>query len=179
MRPRGDAYGHEVWDFHMKGEGYEVIEREDWLVDPSEVAPEVYFAQFEEWPEAERKGIAYVRGRVLDVGRGAGRVCLYLQSRKNLEVVGVDNSPLALKVAKARGVRKTRLLAFKDVDFAPRSFDMVVMNGNNFGLFANRRQAKRLLRKLHAMTTAAGRIVCSSVPPQDGRPGPPALPEME
>ncbi len=40
LRPRGDAYGHEeVWDFYTKGEGYEVIEREDGLVDLLEVAP--------------------------------------------------------------------------------------------------------------------------------------------
>ena len=79
--------------------------------------------------------------------------------------VGLPHEGRRPRSHRARGVRKTRLLAFEDVDFAPRSFDTVVMYGNNFGLFANRRQAKRLLRKLHAMTTAAGRIVCSSVDP--------------
>ena len=66
-------------------------------------------------------------GRVLDVGCGAGRVALYLQNERRLEVLGIDSSPLALRVAKARGARKTRLVAFKDVGFGPGSFDTVVM----------------------------------------------------
>jgi SAM-dependent methyltransferase len=165
LKAQKDAYGHEVWDYHTKGEGREVIEREDGLVDSSEVAPKGYFARFEEWPEVERKGIVHVCGRVLDVGCGAGRVALYLQREKRLDVLGVDNSPLALKVAKARGVRKTRLLAFEDIGFGPGSFDTVVMYGNNFGLFANRRWAKRLLRRLRRMTSPGAKIVCCSVDP--------------
>lgn len=83
------------------------MEREDDLIDPSEVAPRLYFAPFRHWPEVERKGIIHVKGRVLDVGGGAGRVAVYLQRRRGLDVMGVDASPLALKVARARGLRKT------------------------------------------------------------------------
>lgn len=118
MNPRRDAYGHGVWGY-VKREGYEIIEREDGFLEPSSVAPKAYFAEFRQWPEAERRGIVHARGRVLDVGCGAGRVSLYLQ-RKRVDVLGIDSSPLTLKVAKARGVKKTRLLSFNDVDLLNR-----------------------------------------------------------
>ena len=44
----------------------------------------------------------FVRGRVLDLGCGAGRVGLHLQSRGH-EVVGIDVSPLAVEIARRRG----------------------------------------------------------------------------
>jgi hypothetical protein len=80
-------------------------------------------------------------------------------------VLGIDSSPLALKVAKVRGVKKTRLLSFNDVDFERGSCDNVVMYGNNFGLFASWGCAKRLLKRLHRMTSPGAKIVCSSVDP--------------
>ncbi|MDG6982970.1 MAG: class I SAM-dependent methyltransferase [Nitrososphaerota archaeon] len=160
-----DAYGHEVWDYYTGRRGRETIEREDGLIDPSEGLPAGYFGSLKDWDPVERKGIAFVKGRVLDVGCGPGRVALYLQRHKKLRVLGIDSSPLALKVARARGVKRTRLLAFEDIDFAPGSFDTVVMYGNNFGLFGNRSKAKRLLKKLHVMTSADAVLACSSVDP--------------
>jgi len=41
----------------------------------------------------------------MDVGCGAGRVALELQSR-GLDVVGLDESPLASQAAKLRGVHE-------------------------------------------------------------------------
>lgn len=154
-----------MWDYYAKHQGQETIERDDGLIDPSESLPQGYFAKPRAWDAVERKGIAFAKGRVLDVGCGPGRVAIYLQRHRKLEVLGIDNSPLALKVARARGVRRTRLLAFEDIDFKPGSFDTVVMYGNNFGLFGSREKAKRLLRKLHKMTTASAAIVCSSINP--------------
>ena len=160
-----DAYGHEVWDYFKKRVGYEVIERDDGLIDPSDIAPGFYFAPLGDWPHVERKAIRYVKGRVLDVGCGAGRVAIYLQNYRKLDVTGIDISPLAIRVSKLRGLRKTRLLAFEDIDFKPASFDSVVMFGNNFGLFGSKSRAKRLLRKLFEMTSAEGVIVCESADP--------------
>ena len=56
----------------------------------------------------------HVRGRLLDVGVGSGRVALHLQESGH-EVLGIDISPLAVEVARRRGVEDARVLAFKDV----------------------------------------------------------------
>lgn len=159
-----DAYGESVWDFYNGHRGHEVIERSDGLVDQSEVAPALYFARYPEWPEVERRAVSHVRGRVLDVGCGAGRVSLYLQQRGH-DVLGIDLSPLAVRVSRLRGVKRARVLAFKEIDFGPGSFDSVVMFGNNFGLFGSRDGARRLLPRLRTMTTPGGVLIGESVDP--------------
>ena len=68
----------------------------------------------------------FVKGRVLDVGCGAGRCSLYLQ-RKGFDVIGIDNSPLAIKVCKLRGLKKAKLVAIEDAKFGPNSFDTILM----------------------------------------------------
>ena len=157
-----DAYGHELWDYYRFGTGGEVIERDDGFIDPSEVAPALYFAPFKEWPGAERRAISAAKGRVLDVGCGAGRASIYLQDQKGMDVLGIDISPLAVKVSKLRGLRKARILDFARINFPPDSFDTVVMFGNNFGLFGSREQAGRLLKRLHRMASADAVLICES-----------------
>jgi 2-polyprenyl-3-methyl-5-hydroxy-6-metoxy-1,4-benzoquinol methylase len=66
-----------------------VIERDDGFVDPEFVSG--YFTEFRNWGLLERSAMRSVRGRVLDVGCGAGRVALYLQ-RRGHDVVGIDVS---------------------------------------------------------------------------------------
>ena len=45
------------------------------------------------------------------------------------------------------------------------TFSTVLMLGNNFGLFANREKARRLLRRLHRATTPNARIIAESLDP--------------
>jgi hypothetical protein len=71
-------------------------------------------------------------------------------------------SPGVVEVARARGVRDVRLLAFEDIDDSVGHFDTVVMFGNNFGLFGSPSKAKRLLRRLRPL---ADRIVAASNDP--------------
>lgn len=159
-----DAYGQEIWDYYKKGYSYEVIERDDGYVNSS-VGSKLYFAPYEKWHRIEKKAIRYAKGRVLDVGCGAGRVGIYLQNQKKLNVLGIDNSPLAIRVSKLRGLRKTRLLDFHEINFPPSSFDSVVMFGNNFGLFSSRNRARFLLKRLFRMTSDSAAIICESLDP--------------
>lgn len=76
--------------------------------------------------------------------------------------MAIDISPLAVEVARRRGVRDARVLAFEHVGPDLGRFDTVVMYGNNFGLFGGEATARRLLRRLRPMV---GRIVASTVNP--------------
>jgi SAM-dependent methyltransferase len=104
-----------------------------------------------------------VKGRVLDIGCGAGRTSLYLQE-KGFYVLGIDISPLA-KVCKLRGLRSSKLMPIETIDFKPNSFDTILMMGNNFGLFGNLKKAKRLLKSFHRMTSKDALIIASSRDP--------------
>jgi SAM-dependent methyltransferase len=159
-----DAYGHQIYDYHMGIKSIEIIERDDGLVDYTDSLPGAYFSDYPDWPEYEREGMKYVEGRVLDIGCGAGRHCLYLQEQGH-EVVGIDLSPLAVEVCRERGVRDARLLNITQIDSRLGTFDTILMMGNNFGLVGNIRRARWLLRKFKAITTPDARILGTSRDP--------------
>ena len=142
----------------LDGAAQEIVERDDGFIAASRLN---YFAPVAQWPTAERRALRWVRGRVLDVGVGAGRVALELQSRGR-SVVGIDVSPGAVEVARQRGVRDVRLLAFEDLDELLGHFGAMVMFGNNFGLFGSPSKARRLLQRLRPLVS---RIVAASNDP--------------
>ena len=156
-----DAYGRIVWDYLHGKPSVEIIERDDGWFGISGGAPH-YFAEFKKWPRHQRAVMRFVRGRVLDVGCGAGRCCLYLQKQGH-PVVGIDVSPLGIKVCRQRGVKDARLLRFTQVSRALGRFDTILMMGNNFGLFGSRARARWMLRRLHALTSPDARIVAESL----------------
>jgi SAM-dependent methyltransferase len=124
-----DAYGQLVLAYlEGRPRAREIVERDDGMIEATD-GPASYFAPVRSWPAAERRGLRSVRGRVLDVGCGAGRVAFELQARGR-EVVAIDSSPLAVEVARRRGVRDARVLPFEQVGPALGRFDTVVMYGN-------------------------------------------------
>ena len=157
----GDAYGEMVLAALDGLAPVEIVERDDGFVGAGMIGAEGYFAPFRRWPAVERRAMRFVRGRVLDVGCGAGRVALHLQERGQ-QVVAIDVSPGAVEVCRRRGVRDVRLLSIDDVDGSLGELDTIVMLGVNFGLFASAAKARRLLRRFHRLTSARGRIVASS-----------------
>lgn len=163
MLAREDAFGRMLLDYLEGRKAHEIIERSDGSVDVAG-GPRGYFAPFRRWLTVERRAMRFVRGRVLDVGVGAGRVALHLQERGH-EVVGIDNSPLTVEVARRRGVKDARLVAFADIGPDLGVFDTVVMMCNNFGLFGSAAGAKRMLTRLRRLTSEDARIVAGSRDP--------------
>ena len=107
----------------------------------------------------------FVKGKILDIGCGGGRHSLYLQKR-GLDVTGIDNSPLAIKVSRLRGLRKAKAMPIENIGkFKKDTFDTVIMMGNNFGLFGSFRKAKNLLRKLYRITSPEALIIAASRDP--------------
>jgi SAM-dependent methyltransferase len=161
VEPRRDAYG-QLLVAALDGEDViEVIERDDGFISASAMGPKLYLAPFRQWPSHHRRAMRYAKGRVLDVGAGAGRVSLHLQARGQ-DVVAIDNSPGAVEVCRRRGVRDVRLIAFDAVDDSLGTFDTIVLLGNNFGLFGTPTKARRLLSRLYRMTSNDARIIVES-----------------
>ena len=76
--------------------------------------------------------------------------------------MGSISLPGRSRPADAAASENARLLSIDDVDESLGRFDTIVMLGNNFGLFANARKAKRLLRRFYRLTTARGRIIAET-----------------
>jgi SAM-dependent methyltransferase len=159
-----DAFGLMLLDQLEGRPAVEIVERDDGYLQAFTGSPAGYFAPVGRWHAAERRALRLVRGRVLDVGCGAGRVALELQ-RRGREVVAIDPSPLAIEVCRRRGVADARVLGLREVDERLGPFDTVVMFGNNFGLFGDARKARARLRGLARVTSDRARILAASGDP--------------
>lgn len=163
LSPHEDAYGQLLLAVAEGRPAQEIMEREDGLIYAGD--PRDYLAPFRRWPPTERQLMRWARGRVLDIGCAAGRAALHLQARGH-EVVAIDESPLAVEVARRRGVPDARALALADA--TPEAlglFDTVLVLRNNLGLAGNLDAAPPALRRLAALTTPAGRLLTDSVHP--------------
>jgi len=152
-----------MWACYRGKEICEIIERNDGYFSAYK-SPKVYLSKYKDWPVIERKAMEFVKGIVLDVGCGAGRHSLYLQ-KKGFDVLGIDNSPLAIKICKLRGLKKAKVMSLEDLSFKPRSFDTVLMMGGNFGLLGNLQKAKKLLGKFHKITSENAVIIAETRDP--------------
>ena len=161
--PGEDAVGQAMLDFLEGRGGYELIERDDGMIVPSG-GPAGYFAEPADWSPHEKRVLEFVRGRVLDVGCGAGRISLFLQERGH-EVVAIDLSPGAVATSMRRGVRQVRQLSITGIGPDLGVFDSIVMLGNNFGLVENERRARWLLRRFFKWTSDDARILAESRDP--------------
>ena len=165
IAPHNDAFGQLLWDFHRGVSAEEIVEREDGWIGAAG-GPGQYFQRYADWQNHEKKATRYVRGKVLDIGCGAGRHALYLQE-KGFDVLGIDTSPLAVQVSKERGLKKTRVMSATQISSRLGRFDTLLMMGSNFGLFGNLKRARWLLRRFRNLTAANGRIIAESTDPYD------------
>jgi SAM-dependent methyltransferase len=160
-----DAFGQLVFDYYHGIPAVELVERGDGWIAPSG-GPAKYFEPYSRWPVHQRRAMGFVRGRALDIGCGPGRVALHLQARKH-SVLGIDNSPLAIRTARLRGVRHARVLSATQLSARLGVFDTLLMLGNNFGLLANPTRARWLLQRFCSLTAADGRIVAEILNPYE------------
>jgi SAM-dependent methyltransferase len=164
LETKQDAYGREIYAY-WRGDTriIEAVERDDGYLAFSS-GPKSYFIDYRRWPKHQRQAIRFARGRVLDIGCGAGRCLLYLQGR-GLDTVGIDVSPLAVRVCRERGAKDVQVRSITEIGPDMGRFDTIVMLGNNFGLFGSFGRARRLLRAMHRMTTPQARIIAESMDP--------------
>ncbi len=164
MNSKNDAFGVQLLAEYRLNKGkdtVELIERDDGYIDTGSL-PGSYFANYKRWKPTQKQAIKLSRGRVLDIGAGAGRHSLYLQ-RRGFDVTSIDSSPGAIKVCELRGIKKVKLMPIEGIGTVrTNSFDTILMFGNNFGLFSNPRKAKTLLRNMYRITSRNAQIIAET-----------------
>jgi SAM-dependent methyltransferase len=136
-------------------------------LDPMPVS--LFFRDVEGLLPADRAALAFVRGRILDVGAGVGALTLFLQGR-GLEVTAVEVIPEAVEIMKARGVTDAREGRVEDLH-EDGAYDtlLLLMNGTSLaGTFAG---FPYLLRALAPLLAPGGQVLMDStdVAPEEGR----------
>ncbi len=155
-----DAYGQAMLD-HLEGKtGFEIVERDDKWIGMS-LGPPAYFTEYEAWPKIQQEAIEYAGNKVLDIGCGAGRHSLFLQNQGKT-VLGIDISPKAIEVCKRRGLKRAEIVSITSLNPKFGIYGTILMLGNNFGLMANRKRARWLLKRFHKFTPPDGLIIAES-----------------
>src|SRR5262249_54744258 len=161
----GDAFGQALTD-GLEGRATSVVlERDDGWMGIESLA--WYFDAPEVWSQPERSALEFVRGRVIDVASGAGRVALELQKRGH-HVLATDVSTLAIDTCRRRGVARTAVAGIENA-VSLGQVDTVTMLGTDLALLGPAAAAHRILRRIHDATGPDGRIVgsCGNPPATD------------
>ena len=154
-----DLMGKAIWDYYHDLSP-EALLTETSISEIDELPVEYLFRNFEEMNEIEQKALELSRGKVLDIGAGAGSHTLYLQNRKQLDVIALDFSPKSIEVCQLRGIKKTELsdlLAFSGEDF-----DTILLLMNGTGIFQSLEKIDLYLEKLYSLLNEDGQILIDS-----------------
>lgn len=153
-----DVFGMALLDY-QKGEYTEDIKTYSSL-DEADVIPVSYlFREFDEMPKIEQKALQLARGKVLDIGSGAGSHALYLQN-KGFDVTALDNSEGCIAVCKERGIHST---VVSDVlDYADERYDTLLLLMNGIGLAGKLNNLSRFMQHLASLLRANGQILLDS-----------------
>ncbi len=163
-----DVFADALWQYYETGRADLFMECDDGLLSPEDVS--WYFTPFGEFPIIEKQALKFARGRVLDVGCGAGRHSLYLQKR-GLRVTAIDVSTRIVDLASACGVKDARVASVcGKLPFRKSEFDTVILFGNNLGICGTPQRFRRMLRELHRTTSAHGRILATTRQPSTTDP---------
>lgn len=174
MAPRiGDAFGAALLEYleavdrgprwFDPGPGWHVVERDDGAVDANPAGP--YFAPPEAWDtDLERRALDLARGRVLDIGAGAGRFALALVDRGHA-VLALDVSPGAIEVCHRRGIATTHLGTVFDLPAGAGRFDTFLLAGNNLGLLESATHGPRFLQALRGLAAEDALVLGTGLDP--------------
>lgn len=157
-----DPFGAAFMDYLGGERPVVTIERDDGYMDEHDFGD--YFAGFDQFPQCEKDALAFAKGRVLDIGLGAGRVSLHLQSM-GLDVTGIDISDLAIETSRRRGVARAVRMSACELDFPKGSFDTAVAFGNNFGVCGTPERVLGMMVRLRDVMADGGTFLAESIDP--------------
>jgi SAM-dependent methyltransferase len=114
---------------------------------------------FEKMNDLEKRALATCRGRVLDVGAGAGCHSLILQSR-GLDVDAIDISPGCVEVMRRRGVKKSYHRNILDLRNA--RYDTILMLMNGIGISGSLNGLNLFIQHLDTLLAPSGQLLADS-----------------
>ena len=151
--------GRAIWD-HYHNEDPEDLQTETSISELDELPVDYLFRDFEDMNDIEQKALLLSKGKVLDIGAGAGSHTLYLQNERDMEVLALDVSPKSVEVCQLRGIK--RAVCKNILDFSGETFDTILLLMNGTGIFEGLSKIDTYLQKLGALLSEGGQILIDS-----------------
>ena len=133
--------------------------------DADVIPAALFFRTGEEFSALDTAALELCRGRVLDVGAGAGCHALALQAR-GLEVCAIDILPEAVEVMRRLGVADARCLDVGDLEPSEAAFDTVLLMMNGLGMAGRIARIPAFLRTIRRLVRPTGRLLLDSFDPR-------------
>ncbi len=152
-----DLFGKALLDYQSGNYSEDLITSTN-ISGDDELPLPYLFRDYAEMPKLEQKALQLAKGKVLDVGCGAGNHTLWLQD-KGFKVKAIDNSKGAIEVSKKRGVLNAEL---KPLLKETETFDTILLLMNGTGIFQELSQVSKYLKHLKSLLNPNGQILIDS-----------------
>ena len=154
-----DLFGKAILDYQTGNNPEDVI-TETSISEADEMSVAYLFRDYKSMPKIEQKALQLTRGKVLDVGCGAGSHTLYLQKEQHLDVTAIDISPSAIEACRLRGVKKAMVADVMQME--GQKFDTILLLMNGTGIFGRLNKISGFLQKLKSLLNDGGQILIDS-----------------
>ena len=155
-----DLFGKAILDYQTNNSPEDLI-TETSISEADEMSVAYLFRNYNEMPKLEQKALQLAKGKVLDVGCGAGSHALELQNERNLEVTAIDISENAVKACQLRGIENVKVANILDLD-SENKFDTILLLMNGTGIFGTLNETSKYLQKLKSLLNEGGQILIDS-----------------
>ncbi len=153
-----DTYSQALKNYHEnKDPDYYEIIRDDGY---SSTVPLAVFFDDSSFSEIELLALENSKGKILDVGAGAGRHSLELQRRK-ANITAIDISQEAVNIMKNRGIKK--VIHSDIMELSGFKFDTLLMLMNSMGMVGGPEKLDEFFIKAKELLTQNGIIVFDSI----------------
>lgn len=154
-----DVQGNALLDYLQKKDKKIHLRLHTSYGKPERMPVQVFFRDPRKYSELERQALSYCKGRVLDVGAGAGAFPLVLQER-GLEVTALENSPLSCEVMRQRGVKEVLMGDLWELEGL--QYDTLLLMMNGLGIAGTLPELPALLEHLRTLVAPGGQILFDS-----------------
>ncbi|MFZ4435597.1 MAG: class I SAM-dependent methyltransferase [Flavobacterium psychrophilum] len=153
-----DLFGKAILDYQTNNSP-ENLTTETSISEADEMPVEYLFRSFSEMPLIEQTALELAKGKILDIGCGAGSHSLYLQN-KEYDVKAIDISANAIQACILRGLKNAHV---QDL-LAPENetFDTILLLMNGTGIFRTLDELPNYLQKLKSLLQPGGQILIDS-----------------
>lgn len=159
ISPSHDPMGSAINDYYKNGRAAHLRVLSS-MFEEDEMPIAHLFRSEQEMPQLEKRALTLVRGRVLDVGAGAGCHALALQEH-GFEVKAIDISPLSCDVMKARGIEDVECVNLFDTQLQSK-FDTILLLMNGTGIAGKLSRLPLLLNRLKELMAEGAQILIDS-----------------